>query len=93
MKKLPIYEDKKELTKEDLNSEEMGYYNEIMKGVDGATDEEKEEVAELIETIIEAEEEGKVKCLRCGKPFENEGEEGYCQECLSKMFNPNGIED
>jgi len=92
MKKLPTYK-KKELTKDDLNDEEMGYYEELKKGVDGATDEEKVEVANLIDTIIEAEENGKVKCLRCGTPFENEGEEGYCKECLNKMFNSDGIDD
>lgn len=92
MKKLPTYK-KKELTKDDLNDEEMGYYEELKKGVDGATDEEKVEVANLIDTVIEADEIGKVKCLRCGVLFEKEGEEGYCEECLAKMFNPNGIED
>lgn len=93
MKKLPIYTDKKELTKEDLNDEEMGYYNEIMKGISGATDEEKEDVANLIDVVIKAEEEGKVKCLRCGIAFEKEGEEFYCKGCLAKMFNLNRLDD
>ena len=93
MKKLPIYKRKKELTKDDLDSEELGYYNELKKGVAGATDEEKVEVAELIDTVIKADEDGKVKCLRCGVLFEKEGEEGYCKDCLAKMFSPLGIRD
>ena len=82
-----------DLTKDDLNGEELLYYHELMKGIKGATGEEKEEVAHLIETVIEAEENGKVKCLRCGIQFNNSDEEGYCKSCLEIMFNPDGVDD
>lgn len=85
----------KNLTKEDLNEEELDCYNKLMGGIQGASDKEKKEVAHLIDVFIETDEDNSVKCIRCGKEFKDEfkgrteeNKRVYCDSCLMKMWSP-----
>ena len=85
----------KNLTKEDLNEEELECYNKLMKGIQGASDKEKEEVTHLMEVFIETDETTLTKCVRCGKEFKDtsklateDNKRIYCNICLKKMWSP-----
>ena len=85
----------KDLTKEDLNEEELECYNKLMDGIQGASNKEKEEVAHLMEVFIETDEAIFTKCMRCGKEFEDnfigateDNKKIYCNGCLKKMWSP-----
>lgn len=84
---------KKKLSKKDLNKKELKYYNKLMEGINNISDEEKEEVAHLMEVFIEAEEEVFKTCVRCGVEFKGNIEKTipkriYCDDCLLKMWSP-----
>lgn len=85
----------KDLKKEDLNKEELEYYNKLMSEIDYAYPKEKDEVAHLMNIYLETEEETLVNCIRCSKEFVdnyedlNEGNKRiYCDDCLRKMWAP-----
>lgn len=83
----------KDLTKEDLNEEEMECYNKLMEGISEASLEEKDEVAHLMNVFIDIEEKTYTNCVRCGKEFiddykdlNSENKRIYCNNCLNKMW-------
>ncbi len=83
----------KDLTKEDLNKEEMKSYNKLMEGINKASSGEKDEVAHLMDVFIETEEKTYVNCVRCGESFSDDYEDLntenkriYCDDCLRKMW-------
>lgn len=84
----------KDITKEDLNEEELECYNKLMEGISVAPEAEKEEVTHLMEVFIKADEEVATKCIRCGKDFEDnfdgatkDNKRVYCDQCLKKMWS------
>lgn len=80
----------KNLTKEDLNKEELKHYNKLIEGINNASHKEKEEIAHLMNVYIETEEETYTKCVRCGKKFKDmrlEENKIYCDDCLKKMWS------
>jgi len=84
----------KNLTKEDLSEDELECYNKFMDSISGVSEEEKEEVARLMDLVIESEVEEHNNCLRCGKEFNDKDREAngggntiYCSKCLMKMWN------
>jgi len=88
----------KELTKEDLNKEELECYDKLMDGIGKASMEEKDEVAHLMDVAIEAEETVYTHCVRCGKKFTDDDEDPdekdartYCKNCLKKMWSPRAL--
>lgn len=86
----------KNITKEDLDKEELVCYNKLMEGIEGASEKEKEEIAHLMDVVIEADGEEDNKCVRCGENFDDDIDEGvnfehkrtYCNKCLIKMWGP-----
>ena len=87
------------LTKEDLNKEELQSYNKLMDGISNAPKEEKDEVAHLMEMFVETEEEVHTKCVRCKKEFNDEKDylDGevkriYCNDCLNKMWSAQALD-
>ncbi len=89
----------KDLTKEDLNKEELECYNKLMDGISKASKEEKDDVAHLMGVVVEMEEETHTNCIRCGEEFTDEYEDlndgnkrVYCNNCLRKMWGAK-IED
>lgn len=88
----------KGLTKEDLNKEESEYYDKIMSGIKESSQEEKEEVARLMNICIVTDEKPYTSCVRCGEEFINgntdlipDGKRVYCNDCLRKMWSPSAI--
>lgn len=85
----------KDLTKDDLNKEELECYNQLMIGIDKSSENEKDEIAHLIDVVIESDEKVHTNCVRCGGEFEDDteylsiGEKRiYCDGCLKKMWGP-----
>ena len=78
----------KVLMKEDLNEEELECYDILMDGIKEASEEEKKEVAHLIDVFIEADEKISTKCIKCGKEFDDNlvDKRIYCKDCLKKMW-------
>ena len=84
----------KDLAKEDLNKEELGCYNKLMDGIDKASYEEKDDIAHLMEVVIESEEKEHTHCARCKAEFtddyndiNNENKRIYCNDCIGKMWS------
>lgn len=80
----------KNLTKNDLNREELECYNKLMEGIKNVSQKEKEEIAHLMGVFLETEEKVHTKCVRCGKEFKDENLDDkkiYCDECLKKMWS------
>lgn len=85
----------KNLTKENLNKMELKCYNKLMEGINKSSNEEKNEVAHLMEIFVEAEEGTFANCNRCGIKFKNTFEGTteinkriYCDKCIKKMWSP-----
>lgn len=83
----------KDLTKNDLNKEELKCYNKLMDGIKDAEGKKKEEIAHLMNVVIEADEEEHTDCTRCSKEFiddykdkNDENKRIYCDDCLKKMW-------
>jgi len=88
----------KDITKDDLNEEELQCYNKLMDGIEGVSSEKKDEIAHLMDIVIESEIETHTNCVRCGKNFSDDSkisDDGfnrvYCDECLKKMWSPEAI--
>lgn len=89
----------KDLMKEDLNEEELECYNKLMDGINKASIKEKDEVAHLMDIVVDMDEEIHTNCIRCGEEFTDKYEDlndgnkrVYCNDCLSKMWGAN-VED
>ena len=85
----------KNITKEDLTSEELECYNNLMDGIRGASGGEQEEVAHLMEIFLETEEAVPTKCMRCKTGFKDKfkgasetNKRIYCDSCLEQMWSP-----
>lgn len=89
----------KDLTKEDLSEEELECYNKLMEGISQASNKEKDEIAHLMDIVLDMDEETHINCLRCGEEFTDDYEDVndgnkrvYCNNCLKKMWGAR-IED
>lgn len=85
----------KNLTKEDLDEEELIYYNKLMEGINEASEEEKDDISHLINVCIDIDESLDTHCIRCKKEFDDndigldkDNKRIYCDSCLKKMWSP-----